>query len=197
MELIDVTRDLFSSAPYPGDPAPRREFVRRMELGDEYNLSGFYACCHSATHLDAPLHFIPDGDSVDKVELSRCIGPCRVIPAQGILTGKDIDLLAPKEGDRFLFQGDGTAFLSQSAAFALADAGVLLVGTDAQSIGSPDDEHAPHVELLGAGVPILEGLNLTHVEPGEYQLIALPLLLCGAEASPVRAVLIKGETPLH
>ncbi|MFU0832734.1 MAG: Kynurenine formamidase [Oscillospiraceae bacterium] len=195
MKLIDITNDLFSSDPYPGDPAPRREFVRRMDLGDEYNLSGFYACCHNATHLDAPLHFIADGDSIDKVELSRCIGPCKVIPAQGILTGKDIDHLAPKEGDRFLFQGNGTAFLSQSAAFALADAGVSLVGTDAQSIGAPDDEHAPHVELLSAGIPILEGLNLACVEPGEYRLIALPLLLSGAEASPVRAVLIKDETP--
>jgi arylformamidase len=172
-------------------PAPRRDIIRRMELGDECNLSGFYACCHSATHLDAPLHFIPDGNSIDKVELSRCIGPCRVIPAQGILTGKDIDSLSPKKGDRLLFQGNGTAFLSQSAAFALADAGVSLVGTDAQSIGAPVDENAPHAELLGADIPILEGLNLAGVEPGEYRIIALPLLLAGAEASPVRAVLIK------
>jgi arylformamidase len=191
MELIDVTRELFSSVPYPGDPIPRRDIIRRMDLGDTCNLSGFYACCHSATHLDAPLHFIPEGDSVDKVDLSRCIGPCTVVPAQGILTGADIDRLAPQSGARLLFKGDGEAFLSTSAAFALAASGVFLVGTDAQSIGTPDDEDGPHTELLGAGIPLLEGLNLSGAEPGSYRLIALPLLLAGAEASPVRAVLLR------
>ncbi|QAT50575.1 cyclase family protein [Caproiciproducens sp. NJN-50] len=192
MELIDITRELFSSPPYPGDPVPYRDIVRRMELGDDCNLSGFYACCHSATHLDAPLHFIPGGDSIDKLDLSRCVGPCTVIPAQGIVTGADIDRLAPKSGDRLLLKGNGEAFLSKSAAFALVGAGVLLVGTDAQSIGAPDDEEGPHAELLGAGIPILEGLDLTAVQPGGYRLIALPLLLAGAEAAPVRAVLAWG-----
>ena len=193
MKLIDVSRDLFSTPPYPGDPAPSRDIVRRMDLGDACNLSGFYACCHSATHLDAPLHFIPGGDSVDRVDLSRCIGPCAVVEAQGTVTGADIDRLAPAPGGRILFKGGGEAYLSRSAAFALAQAGVLLIGTDARSIGAPDDEEGPHAELLGAGIPILEGLELSRAEPGEYQLIALPLLLAGAEASPVRAVLIRDE----
>ena len=191
MELIDITRELFSSPPYPGDPFPRRDLIRRMDLGDECNLSGFYACCHSATHLDAPLHFIPDGDSIDKLDLARCIGPCEVIPAQGILTGEDIDHMAPQPGTRLLLKGNGEAFLSESAAFALAEAGILLVGTDAQSISPPDDEERPHTELLGAGIAILEGLNLAVAEPGNYRLIALPLLLAGAEAAPVRAVLLR------
>lgn len=191
MRLIDVSKELFSSPPYPGDPAPRRDIVRRMGLGDACNLSGFYTCCHSATHLDAPLHFIPDGDSIDKVDLSRCAGPCTVIAARGILTGADIDRLEPQPGTRLLFRGGGEAFLSKSAAFALAAAGVLLVGTDAQSIGAPNDESGPHTELLGAGIPILEGLDLAAAEPGDYHLIALPLLLAGAEASPVRAVLVR------
>ncbi|HBG55297.1 MAG TPA: cyclase, partial [Ruminococcaceae bacterium] len=70
-------------------------------------------------------------------------------------------------------------------------AGFLLVGTDAASVGAPDDEAAPHRELLGAGVPLLEGLDLSRAEPGDYRLIALPLLLGGAEAAPVRAVLLR------
>ncbi len=191
MKLIDITRELFSSPPYPGDPAPRQELLRRMELGDDFNLSGFYACCHSATHLDAPLHFLSDGDSVDQVDLNRCIGPCKVIPAKGVLTGADIDRLAPQPGDRLLFRGNGRAFLSKSAAFALAGTGIFLVGTDAQSIAPACDEAGPHTELLGAGIPILEELDLTAVPPGPYRLIALPLRLGGAEASPVRAVLIR------
>ena len=192
MEWIDISRDLFAAPPYPGDPVPRRDRIRRMDLGDAYNLSGFYACCHSATHLDAPLHFIPDGDPVDRVDLSRCLGPCRVVPAAGIVTGAHVDRLSPKAGERILFKGNGGACLSESAAFALAQAGVLLVGTDAPSIGAPDGGEAAHRELLGAGIPILEGLDLSAAEPGEYRLAALPLLLSGAEAAPVRAVLIRG-----
>lgn len=190
MKIIDISRDLFSAQPYPGDPAPKRDIIRRMDMGDTYNLSGFYACCHSASHLDAPLHFIDGGDSVDRVCLSRCIGLCTVVAADGILTGADIDRLPPDTEKRILLKGNGNAFLSQSAAFALAQAGFLLVGTDAQSIGIEGEEGGPHRELLGASIPVLEGLDLSAAEPGTYRLCALPLLLGGAEAAPVRAVLL-------
>lgn len=189
--ILDISRELFSAPVRPGVPAPRRDRVRRMDLGDGCNLSGFYACCHSGTHLDAPLHFIDGGDPVDRVALARCLGPCTVAEAAGIVTGADIDLLIPRAQKRILFKGGGRAFLSQSAAFALADAGFLLVGTDACSVGAPGGEEAPHRELLGAGIPLLEGLDLSRAEPGDYRLIALPLLLGGAEAAPVRAVLLR------
>lgn len=195
MEIIDISRGLFSAKPYPGDPVPKRDIVRRIEMGDECNLSGFYACCHSATHMDAPLHFIEDGDPVEKIDLVRCIGPCMILEAEGLLTGADIDRITPLPEKRILFKGGGKAFLTQSAAFALAQAGALLVGTDAQSIGAPEDEAAPHRELLGAGIPILEGLDLSAAGPGVYRLAALPLLLDGAEAAPVRAVLLKDGGP--
>ncbi|WP_416201114.1 MAG: Kynurenine formamidase [Thermocaproicibacter melissae] len=191
MKIIDISRDLFSTPPYPGDPAPKRDRIRRMDMGDSYNLSGFYACCHSATHLDAPLHFFDDGDSVDRISLSRCIGPCTVIAAEGILTGADIDRLPPETEKRILLKGNGKAFLSQSAAFALAQAGFLLIGTDAPSIDLAEEDGEPHRELLGAGIPILEGLDLSAVEPGTYRLCALPLLLRGAEAAPARAILLS------
>lgn len=191
MRILDISRELFSSPPYPGDPVPKRDVVRRMDMGDDCNLSGFYACCHSATHMDAPLHFIEDGDPVEKIDPARCVGPCEVIEAEGPLTGADIDRLTDLNGKRLLIKGGGNACLTQSAAFALAQAGVLLVGTDAQSIGAPEDEVSPHRELLGAGIPILEGLDLSAVRPGTYRLAALPLLLGGAEAAPVRAVLVE------
>ena len=192
MKIIDISRELFSSKSYPGDPVPKRDVVRRIDMGDAYNLSGFYACCHSATHIDAPLHFIDGGSSVDRIDLTRCIGPCSVVEADGLVTGADIDRLPPQTEKRILFKGNGTAFLSQSAAFALAQAGFLLVGTDAQSIGPPDGEAEPHLELLGAGIPILEGLDLSGAQAGVYRLAVLPLLLGGAEAAPARAVLICG-----
>ena len=190
MKVIDISRELFSTPVYPGDPVPRRELVRRMELGDSYNLSGFYTGCHSATHVDAPRHFIDDGKTVDEMELSCFVGRCTVVAAQGIVTGADIDRIMPYCEKMLLFKGGGEAFLSTSAAFALASAGVTLVGTDAWSIGAPHAEEGPHVELLSAEIPILEGLNLSQVEEGTYTLIAFPPFLKGAEASPVRAVLL-------
>lgn len=194
MKIIDISRDLFQTLPYPGDPAPSRDLIRRMELGDSCNLSGFYACCHSATHLDAPRHFIEDGGTVDQVDLSRCAGPCTVLEFDGIVTGAEIDRLPPGCEKRLLIKGNGRAFLSESAAFALAEAGFLLVGTDAQSIATASDTQAPHLELLNAGIPILEGLDLSAAAPGNYFLTALPLRLGGAEAAPVRAALLCGKT---
>ncbi len=194
MSIIDISRDLFQTPPYPGDPEPKRDLVRRLELGDSCNLSGFYTGCHSATHLDAPRHFLEDGDTIEKMDLSRCLGPCTVVEFEGTVTGAEIDRLSKDCEKRLLIKGNGNAFLTQSSAFALADAGFLLVGTDAQSIGASGDTIQPHVELLSAGIPILEGLDLSRVAPGNYRLIALPLLLGGAEASPVRAVLLTDGT---
>jgi arylformamidase len=191
VNIIDISRELFSAAVYPGDPAPYRDLVRRIELGDACNLSGLYTGCHSATHVDAPRHFIEDGKTIEQLELSRFIGECTVVKAAGIITGSDIDEILPTAKNMILFKGEGNAYLCESAAFALTDAGVTLVGTDAPSIEDGDDTFAAHRELLGAEVVILEGLDLSQVEPGDYRLIALPLLLAGAEASPVRAVLIR------
>ncbi len=190
MKIIDISSEMFSAPPYPGDPKPYRDTVRRMDMGDGYNLSGFYACCHSATHMDAPLHFIEGGTPADKIDMKRCFGPCSVIEAAGTVTGEDIDKLPASVKKRIIFKGGGRAFLSRSAAFALAGAGALLVGTDAQSIGAAPEEAQAHKELLGAGIPILEGLCLDGVPAGSYVIAAFPLKLGGAEAAPVRAVLL-------
>ena len=193
MRIIDISRELFSSPVYPGDPSPRRDTIRRINMGDAFNLSGFYTGCHSATHVDAPCHFIEDGKTIEQIELERFMGRCTVTAASGIITGADIDSILPHCEKMILFKGGGEAFLSQSAAFVLADAGVTLVGTDAQSIEMGDELFPAHTELLGAEVVILEGLDLTSVQPGNYRLAALPLFLAGAEASPVRAVLVEEE----
>lgn len=196
MRVLDITKELFSAAVYPGDPAPAPETLRKIEWGDDCNLSAFRACCHSATHIDAPLHYIPDGQTVDQIRPERLMGRCTVVQAKGLVTGADIDRLTPYCQKILLFRGGGKAWLTKSAGFALAQAGFRLVGTDASSIAPQEDELGAHQELLQAGIPILEGLDLAQAKPGEYMLIALPLLLGGAEAAPVRAVLLEtGETP--
>ena len=191
MTIYDISRELFSADVYPGDPVPYSERIRRIDTGDEYNLSAFFTGSHSGTHLEAPRHFIEDGDTIDRMPLDPFIGPCTVITADGLITGAQVEELLLKSQKRILFRGDGQAFLDRSAAFVLADSGTTLVGTDAISIASELEERAVHLELLGAGIPVLEGLFLDHVPDGNYLLIALPLKLRGLEASPCRAVLLK------
>lgn len=197
MEVYDISRGMFSTPIYPGDPPAKAHAVRQIAAGDLCNLSEFSIGCHTATHIDAPLHFVPNGASIDQLPLGSFLGPCTVVTMKGILTGAEIDALAPRCEKRILFRGEGELFLSQSAAFALADSGILLVGTDAQSIGPFEGEQPPHFELLSAGIPILEGLDLSGVEDGTYQLIALPLRLEGLEGSPCRAVLLRETQITH
>ena len=194
MHIYDISKELFSAPVYPGDPLPKKEHIQRIAMGDSVNLSSFYQCVHNGTHVDAPLHFYEDGASIDAFPLNPFIGECVVISVEpGILTGDDIERLMPKPHKRVLFKGNGKCFLSQSAAFVLASEGVILVGTDAGSIAYQGDEQAPHKELLGKNIPLLEGLDLSEVATdGKYFLCAVPLKLAGFEASPVRAVLADG-----
>lgn len=193
MKFYDISRELFSADVYPGDPAPHWELIRRMDTGDEYNLSAFYTGTHSATHLDAPRHYVDDGMTIDRLPFEPLIGPCTVITVEGIVTGAQMEELLPHCQKRLLLHGDGDAFLNRSAAFVLAGSGIVLVGTDAISIGSEEEERSVHLELLGEDIPILEGLCLDNIADGDYLLVALPLKLQGLEASPCRAVLIDME----
>lgn len=96
MKIIDISRELFSTPVYPGDPVPQRDLIRRMSMGDVCNLTGFYTGCHSATHMDAPRHFIDDGKTIDQMDLSLFVGQCTVIEAEGLITGADIDKIMPE-----------------------------------------------------------------------------------------------------
>ena len=191
MRIYDISRELFSCPPYPGDPKPWHEPLARIETGDGANVTGFYAGTHSATHADAPLHYFPDGQGIGELPPIHFIGPCSVFTVKGLLTGKDMERLLEKSQRHILLHGNGQAFLSQSAAFTLAEAGILLVGTDAPSIGMYENEEQPHKELLGAGIPILESLDLQGIREGDYFLSALPLKMEHMDAAPVRAVLLE------
>ena len=191
MKLFDISRPFFKTPVYVGDPVPKKEPVLRMEMGDSCNLNAYFTGTHTATHLDAPRHYIEDGKTIEELPLSLFYGPCTVVEVEGIITGEDIDHIIEFCAPRILLKGKGQAFLSPSAAFALAEAGVLLVGTDAQSIAPPENEAVPHTELLGRGIPLLEWLDLSQVQSGDYILMAFPIKMDGLEAAPVRAVLLS------
>ena len=177
---------------YPGDPEVRLERVSSIADGDLANLSRLDLGVHSGTHVDAPLHFVEGGASVETLPLDVLVGPCVVVdgldPA-AVPPGVERVLFKTPNGrlwERAEFSEDFVA-LDAEAARALVERGVRLVGIDYLSIG---DEEA-HQALLGAGMVAIEGLDLREVEPGEYRLVCAPLKLEGAEGAPARVVLLR------
>ena len=163
---------------------------------------------HIGTHLDAPLHFVENGEPVDQISLEHLIGPCQVAYLPGLKEISDrslAQLRLPKGTKRLLLRTDNSklwnrndkkfkedfACLNSEAARWIVHNGIVLVGIDYLSIGSPEDGVETHKILLKSQVVVLEGLNLSKVNPGIYELICLPLKLTGAEGAPARVVLRK------
>lgn len=190
MKLIDITRELMKAPVYPGDPAPQLQPLTRISLGDSSNTTAIAACLHNGTHMDAPRHFLPEGVSIDKVDLNACIGECTVVECDGLLLGDRAEDLLPYLKKRVLFKG--SVQLTPSAAFVLSGAGILLLGVEQPSVAPPEYTEEVHRQLLGTGMVLLEGLDLTHATVGEtYLLMAAPVKIAGADGAPVRAVLAE------
>jgi arylformamidase len=166
-------------------------------------LSSFSTTCHIGTHVDAPLHLDETANGVEAVRLERCVGPAEVVRVPG-----DGRAVAPQDlpdgwspaASRVLFRSDsypidapieeGFSGLSRELVHWLADRGVELVGIDSPSVDVFTATEIPtHHALLETGMTWIEGLWLGEADPGRYLMIALPMLLEGAEAAPVRAIL--------
>jgi len=192
MKIIDISNDLLTAEVYEGDPVPEMKRVRDISSDSYYNLSVLEACLHNGTHVDAPLHFIPDAESVDLLPLEKFIGPCKVVEvSEGIITGRLVEEYFPRECKRVLIKSKGKAFMHCTAAEVMAYLGYELVGTDSVTVEAPDSDGSTHRALLNANIAILEGLNLEEAKNGDYFLIAPPVKIAGAEASFTRAVLIS------
>lgn len=197
MIIHDISKDTLTTPVYEGDPETTVENLKSIDNGDICNLSMISMCVHSGTHIDAPLHFCSDGNAVNNIRLNTFYGKCTVISVDGILTGEDMERLLPYCKKRILFHGEGNTYISHSAAIVLAASRVVLVGTDADSIAPPFDVLKPHLELARAGIAVLENLNLSAVNDGEYELCAFPVKLGGLEAAPCRAILFEQEKGLN
>lgn len=164
---------------------------------------------HTGTHVDAPIHFLPDGGGVDIFQLEAFMGPCFVANLRhvdALISGDDLDNAGiPEDVVRVLaltrnsgwsrqdteFQSDYIAF-APSAAEWCVKRGIRLLGNDYLSVEAFDTEdYQVHKTLLGEGVVILEGVDLDGVAPGSYELSAFPINIPGSDGSPVRAVLIE------
>lgn len=190
MHLIDITRDVTTAEVYPGDPPTVLRQVRTIGDESDYNLSELCACVHAGTHMDAPLHFIEDGPSVTQLPPDAFVGPCTVLEVKDSpITGECVNRRFPQNAERLLIKGNGEVTFMDSAAYEAAELPLRLIGTDAISIGMETCELQTHKAFLSKGIVILEGLDLSEVEPGNYFLIALPMKIGGAEGAPVRAFL--------
>ena len=202
---IDVSVPLKTGlAHWPGDPATSLSRVKDLERGDPCTVSKLEMCAHAATHMDAPAHFILGGASIDQMPLTTGLGRARVIAIADPESIKPAELAKHRirPGERILFKTvnsercwkseefvEDFVHISLEAASYLALRKVKLVGVDYLSVGGfRADGAGTHRELLGAGVWIVEGLDLSRVEPGPVQLVCLPLRLAGAEGSPARAI---------
>lgn len=212
MQYIDISVAIRQDLPvWSGDPAVSVVRTASLESGDAANITHLNLCAHSGTHVDAPLHFIAGGRSVEHLDLEALIGPAWVaqfdVPRE--VTAADLEnagipagterLLVKTRNSR-LWSEQPSVFeenfigISLDGAGWLIEHGVRLVGIDYLGVERCDSVYqgAPvHKALLGAQVILLEGLNLGAVQPGAYRLLCLPVKIEGADGSPCRALLSK------
>ncbi len=201
--MYDISPKLTSeTAVFPGDTPLERKVLLSLDRGDAITLSSLKSTVHLGAHADGPNHYVADGRSIDEQPLEHYIGRSQVIRVQ-IKRGSRIsveDLPGPITEQRVLFATgtwpDPTIFNTDFCALSpelidhLAQFGVITVGIDTPSVDTADSTSLPaHHAIARHDMAILECLDLHTIEPGVYELIALPLPLVGFDASPVRAVL--------
>lgn len=207
-KFIDISVPLRNGmVSWPGDAPFSRIQTLHIANGDICNLSQFSSSVHIGTHMDAPRHFLEGGHGMETMPLDATIGPARVIEIRDRekIPVKEVEPHRLAKGERVLFKTRNSSdhwktnqfeerfvYIPQDTARYLASCGVRTVGVDYLSVGGFEvDSAETHQALLEAGIWIIEGLNLEHVEPGEYELICLPLKLVGSDGAPARAVLRK------
>jgi arylformamidase len=206
--IYDITAKLDENTPvYPSDPCFERKLSASIHSGNDYNLSVIKTCVHCGTHIDFPRHFIANGNVqcdlfpqafILKAIVIEMFGTRLIEPVH--LTyddhaGKAVIFKTGNSRQKLMsiseFDPDFCALSLESAQHLITN-GIKLVGIDYISIESAEShDFAVHKALLGAGIPILEGLDLSEAEAGDYTLIALPLKNDDIEASPVRAILVR------
>ena len=189
-KIYDISQEVFSCAVYPGDPRPEKQLVCSTGEGDLYNLTTFAMCAHNGTHVDAPFHFLHNGKTVDRMDLSVFVGACFVARHRGDVTAADAEEILRKAAgaQRILIAGKVT--VTAEAAEVFAAGGIKLLGNEGQTVGPEDAPMQVHLILLGKEVALLEGIVLTGVPEGRYFLSAAPLTLGGTEGAPCRAWLL-------
>lgn len=201
--LIDISPEVDERfATFPGDEPYRRVVTKDMARGDDYTLSYIHTTVHVGAHADAPIHYHPEGVGIGERSLDYYLGPCQVVRVRAERGRRLVpsDIGARIEAPRVLIATgshpdprqwrDDFNSLSPELVDWLHGQGVMLVGIDTPSVDPADSKQLEaHQAVFRREMALLEGLALDRAQPGRYELIALPLKLMGADASPVRAVL--------
>jgi len=210
MTIHDISLTISPDLPiWPGDPGLELEKVSSMDEGADVNVTRIGAAVHLGTHVDAPHHFLNDGRTVEGLSLEVLTGPCYVLQLPDGVDAITAEVLERSEitsdMKRILFgtsnshlwakgekefQTDFVAITEDGAEW-LVERGVQLVGVDYLSVAPYSDSVPTHKVLLEAGVVIVEGLNLSAVMRGFYDLYCLPLKIAGSDGAPARAILIQ------
>jgi arylformamidase len=205
MKLIDVTVPIDSNlATYPGNTPFSLEAIKRIANGDSSNVSTLQMSAHAGTHVDAPRHFFDQGGGAETLSLEMLCGRTRVIEltTRRAVTADDLVAFDLREDVRVLLKTHNSRLwgspdfhtdfigIGESGARFLVDRGVKVVGVDYLSVEPYKTPGAPaHHILLGSGTIVIEGLNLRDVEPGQYEMLCLPLPVVGSDGAPARVVL--------
>lgn len=206
MTLVDVSVGLAPSLPvWPESPGIELTPFKSRAKGDPANASVLRTDVHCGTHVDAPRHFVDSGATIDQIDLGVLNGPTYVAQVGGARIGAaELDRAeVPSDVRRLLLRTSNSAdpsiyatpFREEYAALTpdgaawVRDRGIEAVGIDYLSIQRFEDPPDAHEILLGAGVLIIEGLSLSAIVPGWFDMLCLPVLLTGAEAAPARVAL--------
>lgn len=212
MKIYDISQEVFNCTVFPGDPQPKREVMLKIADGAICNLTALSMCAHNGTHVDAPYHFIDGGKTIDQVDLERFIGWAFVADHEGEVSAEDAKNILEKAHAAATVKANSTAgagisgemleatkrilikgksVVTLEAAEVFAEAGILLLGNESQTVGPEDAPMQVHLKLLGAQVVLLEGVRLEAVPEGVYLLHAAPINLGGADGAPCRATLME------
>lgn len=189
---------------WPGDPAVRISRLKSIAKGDSNNLSLISMGLHSGTHIDAPLHVISNAQGADKIPFQPVIGPARVLAIKDkqCIEEEELRPYRIKPGERIIFKTRNSSFgkkeqfrkdfvyIPAETAKYLVASGERTVGIDYFSVGGYHKDGAEtHKIFLKAGVWIIEGLDLSRVKPGDYDLICLPLKIADSDGAPARVII--------
>lgn len=205
MKIYDVSVPLTGEMHnWPGDPMPEIVQIQGLSKGGACNVQQLKLTTHNGTHVDAPFHMLQNGKKMDELPLDNFVGEAQVIEiADPIkIEAAEIARYYQKDVTRVLFKTKNSGrwsekkfftdyvYLTPEGADFLVKQKVKLVGIDYLSIDEYGNKlHLPHKKLLSQDIVILEGLNLSQIEPGKYDMICLPLKLLAADGAPARVIL--------
>lgn len=201
MKIIDVTAPIYEGMPVYKNKPEKQPSITTHTNG-HVTESRICMDVHTGTHVDAPLHMMNDGKTIETIAIEQLIRPCKVVDLTHVnekITASDIEPLNIEKDDFILFKTKNSfdetfhfdfIYLAEDAARCLADIGIAGVGIDSLGVERAQPEHPTHRSLMEKGIVIIEGLKLANVEEGSYFMIAAPLNIQGTDASPARVLLL-------